>query len=450
MSKRRRITVPKYEHHKASNTARVSIAGRYKSLGRYDSPSSHAKYDRLIAEWMASGCPSQHAEFDITVEAMSIAFWEHSVKAIRPPELNDPLTMGDELDAFNRLFKQRMRGLDRIRQTTRLLCDLYGDVKLEEFGPISLKAVRSFMVDSGAICRKEINARINTIRSMFKWAASEEMIDESIHRALQTVSGLRVGAIGAFDHAPVEAVASEQVNAIRPFVSRQVWAIVQMQIFTAARAGEILIMRPGDIDRSEDIWVYTPQNHKTAHHNIRRFIYIGEQAQRVLTPFLFRDDDRYCFSPAEAQKEFQAARAAARKTPLSYGNRPGTNRKRKPKRATMDRYESTSYPNAIYRACDRAFPPPAPLAKRTGGDERETTAEWNARLNDVQKAELKAWQKDHRWHPHQLRHYAATHIRAEFDRDTAQAILGHQNGATTEIYAPPDHSKAFAAMREIG
>lgn len=40
--------------------------------------------------------------------------------------------------------------------------------------------------------------------------------------------------------------------------------MVQMQLLTAARPGEVCIMRPCDIDRSGRIWVYKPKDHKTA------------------------------------------------------------------------------------------------------------------------------------------------------------------------------------------
>ncbi len=55
------------------------------------------------------------------------------------------------------------------------------------------------------------------------------------------------------------------------------------------RPGEVCALRPVDIDRSGDVWEYKPLGHKTEHHDRSRMIYIGPQAQAVLTPFLFRD-----------------------------------------------------------------------------------------------------------------------------------------------------------------
>jgi hypothetical protein len=37
---------------------------------------------------------------------------------------------------------------------------------------------------------------------------------------------------------------------------------------------------------------------------------------------------------------------------------------------------------------------------------RETRAAFRARLNEAERAELRAWREQHRWHPLQLRHAA--------------------------------------------
>ncbi len=44
--------LPKIQHHKARNRARVSIGGRKYDLGPYGSPEVKEKYDVLIAEWL--------------------------------------------------------------------------------------------------------------------------------------------------------------------------------------------------------------------------------------------------------------------------------------------------------------------------------------------------------------------------------------------------------------
>jgi len=50
-----RKRIPKYRLHTTTGRAVVTTGGREIYLGRYDSPESREKYNRLIAEWLANG-----------------------------------------------------------------------------------------------------------------------------------------------------------------------------------------------------------------------------------------------------------------------------------------------------------------------------------------------------------------------------------------------------------
>jgi integrase len=54
------------------------------------------------------------------------------------------------------------------------------------------------------------------------------------------------------------------------------------------------------------------------------------------------------------------------------------------------------------------------------------------------------------WTPNQLRHAGGTEVRKKFGLDFAQAVLGHANAKTTEIYAKVSFEKAAAVAKEIG
>jgi integrase len=235
----------------------------------------------------------------------------------------------------------------------------------------------------------------------------------------------------------VRPVEDGRVEAIRPHAGRRVWAMVQLQRLTGMRSGEACIMRTGDIDRSGPVWAYTPGTHKTEHHGRGRTIYFGPRAQEVLRPWLRADADTYLFQPREEEEERQAARRAARRTPMTPSQRART-RKARPRKAPGDRYDARSYSHAVARACDRAFPHPTLSGVRAKD------------LTDGQRDELKAWRKAHRWHPHQLRHAAATHLRKEFGLDVARVILGHSSPAVTEVYAEVDRAKAVEVMARVG
>jgi len=96
--------------------------------------------------------------------------------------------------------------------------------------------------------------------------------------------------------------------------------------------------------------------------------------------------------------------------------------------------------------CDRTFPLPEALAKRAD----ETDAQWHKRLNKEQKAELVAWRKAHRWHPHQVRHNCARMVRHAYALEAAQVLLGHSKADVTQVYAERDMNRATQVAPKIG
>lgn len=152
-------------------------------------------------------------------------------------------------------------------------------------------------------------------------------------------------------------------------------------------------------------------------------IYFGPQAQEVIRPFLHdRATNAFLFSPAESDTERRERQHAERKTPDGQGNEPGTNRKENPKRKPGARFTTNTYHRAIQYVCDRTFPPPPLLTKRDG----ETVDAWRDRLEaEGLWDDLAAWRRAHRFHPHQLRHNAATELRKAFGLEAAQLTLGH-------------------------
>jgi integrase len=258
---------------------------------------------------------------------------------------------------------------------------------------------------------------------MFRWAVENELVEPSVYHGLQAVSGLKRGRCEARESAPVKPVPDAFVNAVLPHVSLQVAAMIRLHELTGMRPGEVVLMRTGDLDTSARIWTYTPGRHKTEHHDHERVIYIGPQAQEVLRPWLKTDLQAYRFSPAEAEAERNANRRQQRQTPLwpSHVKHQAKKRKRTPKRAERDRYDVSSYRRAIARGIDKA----------------------NEKIEEPEK-------KIPHWHPHQLRHNAATRLRREFGIEAARVVLGHRSAAVTEVYAEIDRMKAADIMLRVG
>src|SRR5690606_25785745 len=72
-------------------------------------------------------------------------------------------------------------------------------------------------------------------------------------------------------------------------------------------------------------------------------IFVGPQAQQVLLRYLARSEEVYCFRPIDSEEKRRAKQHAHRKTPLSCGNKPGSNRKAKPKLSAGVRYDTNTY-----------------------------------------------------------------------------------------------------------
>ena len=393
---RRNLTPPRYGRHRPTDQARVVVNGKSHYLGRYGSPESRKKYAQLVARWEAargSLPPNPKPSGERTVVELVASYLSYVqtyyVKNGRPTHEQEG-----------------------IRQALRHVMRLYGQTPAAEFGPLALKTVRQSMIEAGW-CRSTINNRFGRVKRMFKWAVENELVPPSLYHGLQAVAGLRKGRSGVREAEPVRRVHEAHVDAIRPHVSRQVWAMIQLQRLTGMRPGEVVIMRACDLDLSGELWEYRPSSHKGEYLDQERIIPLGPRSQEVIQPFLKCDLQAHLFSPAEAEAERRAAAHANRKTPLSCGNRPGSNRRAKPKRTPQHHYTVGSYGRAVQRACKKTFPPPEGLSED----------------------QLKHWRKSHFWHPHQLRHNAGTKIRKELGLEAAQVYLGHSKADVTQIYA---------------
>ena len=401
----RLLRTPSYRLHKPTGQAVVTLNGKDRYLGRFGSPESRTEYDRLIVEWITNGrrlpTPVSGAGSDLTVNELCLAY----------------------LNFADGYYVKRGKPTTEpgcIRQTIRPLRQLYGETLARDFGPLQLKAVRQIMVDSG-LCRNEVNKRTGRIVRLFKWAVGEGMAPPSLHHGLQAVSGLRRGRADVRESEPVKPVPDSFVDAIRPHVSRQIWAMVELQRLSGMRPQEVCIIRTGDVDRSGRVWVFTPETHKTEHHGRERRIYFGPTAQAILRPWLSPDLTAYVFSPREAMEERQVERRRNRRTPLTPSQR-SRKRKARPKRAPGDRYDTRSYYHGVLHGIRKA----------------NRVAESLGRSSIPQ------------WHPNQLRHNAATRLRREFGLDVARAVLGHSSPVVTEVYAELDGAKAATAMEKVG
>jgi integrase len=397
MARRKNGLVPGYRRHRPSGQAVLTLSGQDHYLGPHGTKVSKAEYDRVVAEWLARGRRPLVDQEDagageITIIELVAAYVRYA-------------------KGYYRKGGKITTEIGAILNAVKLLNSMYGRESVNEFGPLKLQAVQQAMVRADWK-RKNINKQCQRIVRMFSWGVAQELVKADVAHALREVKGLHEGRTEARESMPVLPIDDTVVNATIEHLPTIVVDMVKLQRLTGCRPEEVCLIRPCDVDISGAVWYYRPESHKTAHHGRERVICIGPKGQDVLRPYLLRDKQVYCFDPSEGERKRREAAHDARVTPVTYGNRPGTNRKAKPARKAGQRYTTASYRRAIHRAADKAGLSP--------------------------------------WSPNRLRHSAATEIRKRFGLEAAQVTLGHAAADVTQVYAERDLAKAASVMAQVG
>lgn len=143
---------------------------------------------------------------------------------------------------------------------------------------------------------------------MFRWAVSQEIVDESVWTRLKSLWGLRRGE--AKESQPVLPVEQERIEGIREACSPTLWAMIQVQLLTGARPGEICSMRQGELSMQGEIWEYRPSSWKTQQYGGQKVILLGPKAQEAIRPFLRTSIEAFLFSPIESKQWHNARRSS--------------------------------------------------------------------------------------------------------------------------------------------
>ncbi len=263
--------------------------------------------------------------------------------------------------------------LDNYRQMLRILRQLYGDLPVAALRSVELLALGNWTMQHRDWCRKHLNDQIWRVKAVFGWAVMTGPAAASVADGLAYVRSIRKGKSPLRDNPRVQPVSPAVIAKVKPHLSRHLAAVLELQLRTGARSSELLGLRVGQVIRKRRKdgtrrWWAVLDHHKTAHHGKSRRLYFLRRARAVLRPFLVgRPAEAYIFDPRDAERERREQVHAARKTPTSCGNSPGTNRTASPLVAPGERYTAAAYRRAIQRACDAAFPPPESLARHAAG-----------------------------------------------------------------------------------
>ncbi len=294
------------------------------------------------------------------------------------------------------------------------MIDKFGDLSTSQFGPNDLRTLRKVFVEKGH-CRREVNDCVNRVRRIFSWGVGYELVPAAVAGALRYVKPLEAGKTPARETAPISSVAPETVAATLPHLPPTVDDMVRVQRLIGCRPSEICNIRWCDIDRSDDVWIYTPFEHKTEHKKKARRIAIPQAAQEILKQYHHRPEEEFIFSPRETVRLISERKRAARKTKVQPSQIKRAERALKKALQNPPKHNPKYRTRAYERAIDRA-------ASRAG---------------------VSAWS------PNQLRHLFATETESRLDKESARLLLGHSHASTTEIYLDENTEKIKSAARRL-
>jgi integrase len=443
--------VPTYLLHKRSGQARVKLHGRYVYLGPHGSPESLAEYARICAELKAHTTtepspPAAGPRSGVTVNELLLGFLRHAQDHYRRPDG----TPTNELKEY--------------RLAIRPVRELYGHAPAGTFGPVALDTVRRHMIGQGW-CRTRVNKQVGRVRRIFRWAFERELVDVRVSQALACLGGLQRGRTDARETYPVQPVPVADVLATLPHLWPTPRTMVELQLLTGMRPGEVRRLKLAEIDRSGEMWLYHPEQHKTRHRGKERVIPLGPKARAAMVAFLrghhpqlegFADLD-----PADLNRRLVAADAYAEagrpreEAILRDPGRlfvviegcvvdPGANLFT-PANAREERF-------AIWRKARRSKVPPSQMNRRKPAHElkkraRDTFTDFGYAAV-VRRACERAGVGP--WHPNQLRHTFASEVRRLYGLEAAQVLLGHAKADVTQVYAERDFGLAVRVAAEVG
>lgn len=383
---------PGYCLHKSTGQAYVRFAGKLHYLGSYGTEESKEKYNRLKAEWLLN----RHAG------------------AFLPVASTGP-TMAEVCLAYLEFAESYYAGSTEyvnLELACRPVDALYSNLKASEFDIVQFEVCRDWWLQDPKRSRQYVNKQSKRLLRVLKWGVTKRMLKADVYQECRLLAPLKAGRTEAPETAKVTCVAQSLVDATLPFCTPVVADMIRFQQLVGCRPGELCAITPSIVDRSEDVWLIKLAKHKTAYRGKDRTLYVGPQAQAILSKYLLRGADSACFSPIESEKQRLQAKHEARVTPMSCGNKPGTNRTRTPRKTPGASFVTGSYAHSIKAACKRA--------------------------------------KVSSWAPNQLRHNTATIVRKHYGLEGAQVILGHSDIGISQVYAERDSSKAVSIARQIG
>jgi integrase len=184
--------------------------------------------------------------------------------------------------------------IQNVKRAIRCLRECFAPLPAREFSPLKLKTCRDRLIADG-LCRSNVNRYQGIIVRVFGHAVENELVPAETWHALRAVKRLVKGRSAARETEPVGPVDDATIEATLPHLGEPYKTMVRVQLLLGCRPGELVTLKPADIDRSGPVWIYRPRVHKTEHKGKSRIIVIGPRAQLLLRPIMPPFPDQWVF-----------------------------------------------------------------------------------------------------------------------------------------------------------
>ena len=347
-------------------------------------------------------------------------------------------TVGQLVDKYESTYQKQARpvrnGLEHpnlrfISRVCRFLKPYY-EWSVESFGPDELADIKKKLKEyrycrgKGKIkkpyTRRGINDTLKWIVTIFKWGVGRRIVPQETLISLDEIKPYRMGEHGTFDKIKRKRITEEEFQKVISGVNSVIGDMLTLIWNTGMRPYEICEMRPFDILRDDpECWIYIPGRdktpvgmHKTTGYGRIKVIPLAGDCIDILKRRIDNfDRKKVVFSPKDSMKEYLTNKYNDRKTALTCGNIPGSNRKENPKWKVGDQYNNNSLELACKRGCAKAGIEP--------------------------------------FVPYDLRRTAATKARASLGKEAAKTLLGHADESTTDIYLLDEVQEAMKVAKAL-
>lgn len=283
-------TEPTYLY-KEKDKGRIFWRGKTRVLpGRYKSAESWAEFHRLAAIIQETGdFPPDQTDQPLTMAHLG-KFYLKAMRIKFGPDSREPVYLSYAIRDCNRLF---------------------GALSVDQFLPPQLKAVRAEIVKAG-LCRRTANKRAQQLTRLIQWAVEEGHATPDQWHRLKAVEPIHQGQYGAKDMPAKRPVSLDHFERTAEYLRPEQRDAARVLLLTGMRTGELLAMRPQDVNMAGRHWLYTLSKHKTSKKTGSATVLIPEPAAIILAARMPRDYTRRWFPHTNTWLRIAVKRACER------------------------------------------------------------------------------------------------------------------------------------------